>query len=257
MTAALIVSAAAIGLVAGAVVNRAAGAFPWSSRPGAAPAVTGEAQAGSPVVGTRRAEGRPDGSLAVRVAARRGAGRLAVRPPVLEVATATLFVLIALRFGAAWDLPAFLYLGGVGVLLTLIDLRHHLLPNRVVVPSYAVGAALLLLPAAAWGEWSALLRAGSAAVVLFVCFLALALISPSSLGMGDVKLAGVLGLHLGWFGWETVVLGAAAGFVVQALLALVLLVSRRIGLRGELPFGPAMLLGAALVIAVTGQHPLV
>ena len=63
--------------------------------------------------------------------------------------------------------------------------------------------------------------------------------------MGDAKLAALLGLYLGWLGWRVLVLGVAAGFVVQAVLALVLLATRRIGLRGELPFGPAMLLGAA------------
>jgi leader peptidase (prepilin peptidase)/N-methyltransferase len=67
--------------------------------------------------------------------------------------------------------------------------------------------------------------------------------------MGDVKLAGLLGLYLGWLGWGVLVVGAAAGFAVQALLALVLLAGRRIGLHGELPFGPAMLLGAAVAIA--------
>ena len=66
--------------------------------------------------------------------------------------------------------------------------------------------------------------------------------------MGDVKLAALLGLYLGWLGWDVVLLGAAAGFVVQAVLALVLLAARRIRLEGELPFGPAMLLGAALAI---------
>ncbi|HEY4604530.1 MAG TPA: prepilin peptidase, partial [Blastococcus sp.] len=61
-------------------------------------------------------------------------------------------------------------------------------------------------------------------------------------------LAGLLGLYLGWLGWDVLLLGAAAGFVVQAVLALLLLATRRIGLRGELPFGPAMLAGAALAI---------
>jgi leader peptidase (prepilin peptidase)/N-methyltransferase len=79
----------------------------------------------------------------------------------------------------------------------------------------------------------------------------LALISPRSLGMGDVKLAGLLGLFLGWLGWDAVVLGAAAGFIVQAVVALLLLAGRRIGLRGELPFGPSMLVGAALAIFLT------
>ena len=87
-----------------------------------------------------------------------------------------------------------------------------------------------------------------AAAVLFVVFFVLVLVSPRSIGMGDAKLAALLGLYLGWLGWEIVLLGIAAGFVVQAVFALLLLATRRIGLKGELPFGPAMLLGAALAI---------
>ncbi len=159
-----------------------------------------------------------------------------------------LFALVGLRFGPSWELPAFLLLAGTGVLLAVIDLQHRLLPNRIVLPSLGIGAALLALAAAADGIWASLLRAGLGAVALFAVFLVLALISPRSLGMGDVKLAGLVGLYLGWFGWGAVVVGALAGFVVQALIALVLLATRRIGLGGELPFGPAMLLGAALAI---------
>ena len=84
---------------------------------------------------------------------------------------------------------------------------------------------------------------------------ALHLISPRGLGMGDVRLAFVLGLYLGWLGWAAVVLGALAGFVVQAVIALGLLATRRIRLRDELPFGPAMLAGAALVIGGTALLP--
>ena len=137
-------------------------------------------------------------------------------------------------------------------LTDVLDLQHRLLPNRVVVPALGVAAALLLLAAAAEQDWAGLLRAGLGAVVLFAVFLVLALIAPSGLGMGDVKLAALLGLYLGWVGWDAVVLGAAGGFVVQAVVALCLLATWRIGLRGELPFGPAMLLGAAVAIGWSG-----
>ena len=177
-----------------------------------------------------------------------GKRRLAVRPPVVEAGTALLFALTALRFGLSWELPAFLFLAAAGVLLTVIDVQHKLLPDRVTLPAIGGGAGLLAVAALGTGEWPALLRAGLGAAVLFAAFLVLALISPRSLGMGDVKLAALLGLYLGWLGWPVLVFGAAAGFVVQAVLALALLVTRRIGLRGELPFGPAMLLGAALAI---------
>lgn len=216
------VVAVVAGALTGVLVNRVAGCFPWP--PGA---------------GAR-------GLL--------GPGPLAVRPPLVEALTALSVALTVLRFGPSWELPAFLLLAVVGVLLAVVDLQHRLLPNRVVLPSLAAGTALLLLPALADGAWEALLRAVLGAGALFAVYLALALVSPGGLGMGDVKLAAVLGLYLGWLGWTAVVVGALAGFVVQALVALVLLATRRIGLRGELPFGPAMLAGAALVIG--GTSPL-
>jgi leader peptidase (prepilin peptidase)/N-methyltransferase len=210
MTALTAVVAAVLGLGAGLLVDRASRRFPWTA---------GDADRGGAVPRWGTAAG-----------------------------TAVLFVLVALRFGPAWELPAFLVVSGVAVLLALIDLRHHLLPDRVVLPAIAAGAVLLAAAGAIEGAAAPVVRAGLAAVVLFAVFLVLALIAPSGLGMGDVKLAALLGLYLGWLGWNVVVLGAAAGFVVQAALALVLLVTRRIGLKGELPFGPAMLLGAAVAI---------
>jgi leader peptidase (prepilin peptidase)/N-methyltransferase len=214
-----------LGAGAGVVVNRAAGAFPWS-RP------TAPALAGTVAVRQRTAT--------------------AVRPPVLEMATGALFVLTTLRFGPVAELPAFLLLAAAGVLLAVIDLRHRLLPNRVVGPALAGGAVLLAAAAALDQQWTPLLRGALGAAALFVCFLVLALISPRSLGMGDVKLAALLGLYLGWLGGEVLLIGAAAGFVVQAVAALALLATGRVGLRGELPFGPAMLAGAALAIGWSG-----
>ena len=212
MSATIVVAVAAItGLVVGPVIARLAARFPWGTTDDAA-------------------------------------RRRALPGPVLAVATSVLFALTAWRLGAAWELPAFLVLAAAAVLLTVVDLQHRLLPNRVLLPAIGTGALLLTGAAALGGNWSALLRAGLGAVVLFAVFLVLALISPRSLGMGDVKLAGLLGLYLGWLGWSAVVVGAAAGFVVQALVALLLLAGRRIGLRSELPFGPAMLVGAAVAI---------
>ncbi len=214
MTAAVIGVAAVLGLLAGAAVDRAAAAF---SRDVAAP----------------------------RTAS-------AVRRSLLAVGTAVLFGLTAWRFGASAELPAYLVLAAAAVLLAVVDLRHRLLPNRVVGPALLAGVLLLTAAAAVDGRWADLLRSGLGAAVLFTAFLLLALISPAALGMGDVKLAALLGLYLGWLGWDAVLLGGVAGFVVQAVISLVLLASRRIGLREELPFGPAMLLGAALAIGVSG-----
>jgi leader peptidase (prepilin peptidase)/N-methyltransferase len=201
--------AGALGLGVGHLVNRMAGSFPWP---------------------------------------RDGGGGLAVRRPVVELGTALVFVLAALRFELSWELPSFLFLAGAGVLLAVIDGQHKLLPDRVTLPSIGIGAGLLAVAAVATGNGAPLLRSVLGAVVLYVVFVVLVLISPRSIGMGDAKLAALLGLYLGWLGWGVLLLGAAAGFVVQAVLALVLLATRRIGFRGELPFGPAMLIGAVLAI---------
>lgn len=211
-----VVVAVLLGAVVGHLVNRLAGTFPWR--------------------GDR-----------VR--------RMAARLPVVELGTALLFGLTAVRFGWATELPAFLFLAGAGVLLGLIDARHKLLPNRVTLPSIGITTALLAGAALGTGDWTAFLRAVLGAVVLFVVFFVLVLVSPRSIGMGDAKLAALLGLGLGWLGTTALVLGIAAGFVVQAVLALVLLATRRVGLRGELPFGPAMLAGAALAIGWSGVLP--
>jgi leader peptidase (prepilin peptidase) / N-methyltransferase len=232
MTALIATLVGLLGLFVGILVNRAAGRFPWPP-----PERSWRSGAESP---------SDVGASALQVHDRQGT--VAVRRPVVELGTAALFALVALRVGASWELPAFLFLAGVGVLLTVIDLQHRLLPDRIVLPSIAAAAVLLVVAALPGQEWAHVLRACVAAAVLFSVFLAMALIAPSGMGWGDVKLAPLVGLYLGWIGWGAVVLGAAAGFLVQAAVALVLLAGRRIGLRGELPFGPAMLIGAAVAI---------
>jgi leader peptidase (prepilin peptidase)/N-methyltransferase len=177
-------------------------------------------------------------------------GRPAVRPPLVEAGTGALFALVALRFGLSWELPAFVFLAAVAVLLTVVDLQHRLLPNRVVLPSLAAGVLLLTDAALAEQAWAPLLRAGLGAVVLFAAFLVLALISPSSLGMGDVKLAALLGLLLGRLGWSAVLWGGVAGFLLQGLAGAVLLATRRVRRGGDIPFGPAMLAGAAVTVGI-------
>ncbi|RFU19038.1 prepilin peptidase [Geodermatophilus marinus] len=232
-----------LGLAAGVLVDRAAARFPWAPSRRASPR-SWRAGRDTPVLAGVPAPGphdRGEGDVEDPVAA------MAVRPLVVLL-TAALCGLTAWRFGASAELPAFLVLAVSGVLLGAIDVRHRLLPNRVVFPTLAAGAVLLTGAAAVAGEWPALLRAVLAAGAVFGVLLVMALVSPAGMGMGDVKLGAVLGLHLGWLGWPHVVLGLFAGFAVQAVLALVLLVVRRIGLRSELPFGPALLVGTGAVV---------
>jgi leader peptidase (prepilin peptidase)/N-methyltransferase len=230
MTGLAAVLSALVGLGAGVLVQRAAARFVPA---GSLVAV------GVPAAGVAEAAAAGPRSVSLRV------------PPALTVAaTAVLSGLAGLRFGLTWQLPAFVLLAVVGVLLAVIDLEHRLLPNRILLRAAAGAAALLTVAAAAGNGWAHLRGAVLGAVVLFALFLVLALLAPSGLGMGDVKLVGLLGLHLGWVGPGALAVGAVAGFVVQAVIAVVLLLGRRVGVKGEIPFGPALLAGAALAIGV-------
>jgi leader peptidase (prepilin peptidase) / N-methyltransferase len=156
---------------------------------------------------------------------------------------------LTFRFGgyAHWSLlPTYLYLGVVGAALTFIDLDVHRLPDLLVLPSYPIAFVLLLVPTVVTGQWGWLLRAVVAAVVLFVAYLVLALVSPGGggLGFGDVKLAGVLGLLLGWLGWGTVMVSVAAAFLIGGAIALILLAAGRASRSSHIAFGPSMILGA-------------
>ena len=167
----------------------------------------------------------------------------------LVVAVALTWAGLTFRVGGygQWSLlPAYLYLGVVGAALTLIDLDVHRLPDLIVLPSYPIAVVLLLVPTVVTGQWGALLRAVLAGGVLFAVYLVLALVSPggAGLGFGDVKLAGVLGLLLGWRGWSPVVVSVPAAFVLGGVIALVLLLSRRVSRSSHIAIGPSMILGA-------------
>jgi leader peptidase (prepilin peptidase)/N-methyltransferase len=167
----------------------------------------------------------------------------------LVIAVALTWASLTFRLGgqAHWSLlPAYLYLGAIGAALTLIDLDVHRLPDLLVLPSYPIAFVLLLVPTVVTGDWGALLRGVLAGTALFVGYLVLALVSPGGggLGFGDVKLAGVLGLLLGWLGWSPAIVSVLAAFVVGGVIALILLLARRASRSSFIAFGPSMILGA-------------
>jgi leader peptidase (prepilin peptidase)/N-methyltransferase len=199
-------------------------------------ALTLRVPAGEPLWGKRAWRGEPAGPV------RRGA--------VTALAAAVLGA-VAAAIGTEPQLPAYLWLGAVGVTLAVIDLDCQRLPDRLTLPSYPIGLALLALP----GDGDALLRAAIATAVTAGAALLLALLAPGGgLGLGDVKLLGVLGLFLGWLGWGELALGVALGFAFGALAAIGLLVLRRAGLKDHLAFGPWLIAGA--LVAVVAAEPL-
>ncbi|MBB6403640.1 A24 family peptidase [Arthrobacter sp. AZCC_0090] len=178
------------------------------------------------------------------------------------------------RLGELWgtSFPAFwlllaacVYFAIMAARLTVIDVRHHLLPNRIVFPSYAIAGVLLLGAAIAFALSGGNLSGAAGnvpdggasflgvpalgivagGVSLWLFYFVLRLVYPPGMGFGDVKLAGVLGLYLGYLGWAHVFAGTFAAFVFGGLWSLGVLAARRGTLKSAIPFGPFMLAGAA------------
>ncbi|POH60752.1 prepilin peptidase [Arthrobacter glacialis] len=141
-------------------------------------------------------------------------------------------------------LAACLYLLWLAVVLSVIDIRTHKLPNRYVLPAYPVAAVLLLGAALAAGMPQLVISAVGGALAAGALYWLLWALYPAGMGFGDVKLAGVLGMFLGFLSWQHVWLGLGAGFVVGGLWGVAVIVSRRGTAKSAIPFGPSMLAGA-------------
>ncbi len=187
--------------------------------------------------------------LALRGRCRDCAAPISPRYPLVEGGTGALFALVGALVGPSWQLPALLYLAAISVALTLIDLDVHRLPDAIVLPSYPVVVGLLVLAAVDPGgeaDWGAFGRSLAGGAAMFAVYLLIVLVYPAGMGLGDVKLAGVLGLYLGWAGWSSLVVGWFAAFLLGGVFSLALLVRGSAGRRTQIPFGPWMIGGAAV-----------
>ncbi|WP_372727809.1 A24 family peptidase [Nocardioides sp.] len=195
--------------------------------------------------------------LVLRGRCRDCAAPISARYPAVEAGTALLFALIALRLPLTPTLAACLAMAGAGVALALIDLAHQRLPFAVtgvaaVLAATALGAYWVWLGLAAEGSalgaaWAAAWPALAGAAGWLAVYAGIWLLtSGRGMGLGDVALAPVLGLVLGAVGLDASAVGLAAGFALGALTGVVLLATGRAGRRTAIPFGPFMLVGAAV-----------
>jgi leader peptidase (prepilin peptidase)/N-methyltransferase len=174
------------------------------------------------------------------------------RSPHLAVRAAIVSAVVAGLFGGVlgWEWPLVYLVPFVpfGVALAVIDWRTRLLPTWLLAPTYPVLVVLVLLCAAVTGNWHDLGRAGLGWLVMGGFYLLTWLISSRLVGYGDVRLAGLLGLALGFLGWGPLVVGMYAAFLIFGIppLLLALVTRNRSILKLKMPFGPAMLASAAL-----------
>ena len=154
------------------------------------------------------------------------------------------------RVGLSAALAAFAYLGAIGTVVSVIDLRSRRLPDKIILPSYPATVALLAVASGVEHDWWPLARAIIAAALVAGFYLALGLAFPRGLGLGDVKLAGLLALGLGWLGWPTLTTGvlAAWGLASLALLALLAIGPHR--RERTIALGPWLCLGALVAVAL-------
>ena len=184
---------------------------------------------------------------------------ISARYPLVELGTGlffaavTWYVLSTLARGTggfaeivatALVLAAFLYFAAISVALALIDLDTHRLPNSIVLPAYPVAAVLLGAGALAAEAPERLITMAVGGAGLFAVYYGMASIYRGGMGFGDVKLAGVIGLFLGWLGWGPLAVGAFSAFLLGGLFSLVLVMTRGATGRTAIPFGPWMIVGA-------------
>lgn len=173
---------------------------------------------------------------------------ISARYPLVELSCAGLFAGAAARFGYKWDLPAYLVLLAGLLVLACIDVELLLLPKKIVYPLSGLVGALLLMAAAATGQWHDLVVAVLCGLAWFLVFFALNFLSPRILGFGDVRLAAVLGIGLGWLGVRYVLLGFFAANLIGAVIGVALIASKRISRQQQIPYGVFLALGTALAI---------
>jgi leader peptidase (prepilin peptidase) / N-methyltransferase len=166
---------------------------------------------------------------------------ISARYPLVEAGTGVLFALAGWRFADDLvALSAYLVFAAVAVALALIDLDVRRLPNVIVGPAFCVLAVLLAVTA----DGGSLVRAAWGASLLFAFFLVVALVAPGAMGLGDVKLAGVVGGMTAYLSWGAFLTAAFGAFFLGAVAGLALIAGGRARRRTAVPFGPFMLVAA-------------
>ena len=172
------------------------------------------------------------------------------RDRVVVAASVVLLAAAGARFFDSWALPGYLLLFSVLLAVSVIDLDHFRIPNRIVYPSLLASVPFLALAALLDDDWDGLREAVIGALIAFGFLLVVHLIHPRGMGFGDVKLAALLGLYLGWLGLGFVPLGLFLGFFLGAVIGVGLMVVGRKNRKDPIPFGPFLAAGAVIAVLI-------
>jgi leader peptidase (prepilin peptidase)/N-methyltransferase len=181
--------------------------------------------------------------------------RIAVRYPIVEAVTALLWWAASVRIGPHWELAGYCLFLAALVALSGIDLDHHLLPSRIIYPTAAASVVLLGLATVLDNRPRTAVDAAVGGILAFGLLFVIHLVQPRGMGFGDVRLAGLIGLNVGWLGLALVGVALLAGFILGSVGGLGLMVVGKAGRKTRIPFGPFLAGGA--VVAVLWGGPLV
>ena len=173
---------------------------------------------------------------------------ISARYPLVELACGGLFAVTAARFGAHWELPAYLVFAASLLALGAIDFEHLKLPKAIVYWALGIVSLLLVLASATEHQWHRLVVALICSFAWFGVFFLINLASPKALGFGDVRLALVLGATLGWLGVGYVVIGFFISNLVGAVTGVSLIALKKIDRKQPVPYGVFLAVGVEITI---------
>jgi leader peptidase (prepilin peptidase)/N-methyltransferase len=192
--------------------------------------------------------------LALRGKCRQCRAPIGIDPIVIELTNAGLYVLMAIRFeDMRAAIPAYCILMSVLLAQTWIDLKTKRLPREITYTGVVLGAIALTIAAVVLDEPERIWMMALGAVIALAMMWVIYAVSRGGMGDGDVRLAPLLGLYLGWLNPGIVLPGLFFGFVAGAVVGVVMMALDRAGRRTTVPFGPFLALGTVVAIFV-GQH---
>ncbi|RYD04340.1 hypothetical protein N752_13280 [Desulforamulus aquiferis] len=170
--------------------------------------------------------------------------KLSWQYPLVELATGSLYVTALWKWGVGWETLAMLVFFSMLLVVTVIDLYHQIIPNRVLLVSGVLGLPLIYL------QSLEILKTGTigffvAGALLFI----IALVSKGGMGGGDIKLAAVMGMFLGL---KLVMVALFLAFLIGGIIGIILLATGQRGRKDPIPFGPFLALGS-LIAALVGE----
>lgn len=170
------------------------------------------------------------------------------RFPGVECLCAFVLGAAGATIGWTWTLPAYLVFFLGLTTISVIDLRHYLIPNRVIYPTLYATFLLLVAAAVIEGNGHKLVQALVGMACAWFFFFVVWFIYPRGMGFGDVRLSALIGLVSGWVSLGNVVLSVLLALLIGAAIGLVLIVVRLRSRKQAIPFGPFLALGATISV---------